>query len=165
MVGTGLFTGLLVMSLMFMMCSAALSSVLGSFKQRRSHFWMRVSLFQFVPAVLPGLFALSAKVGIVGEGTLRTTGPRLAVACALSLVVVPALLYRSSSSRPDDSRGGSDPEPDPPPDPPDPPHGGISLPDASQSAARLRDHSGGGRRWRKPRRAAREPDRIPARAR
>ena len=153
------------MSVMFVMCSAALSSVLGSFKQRRSHFWVRALLFQFVPAVLPGLLALSEKVGMVGEGTSRTTGPRLAVGCAVSLVVVPALLYRSSSSRPDDAGGGSDPGPDPPPDPPDPSHGGIPLPDADQSAARLRDHSGGARRGRKPRRATREPDRIPTRAR
>jgi hypothetical protein len=159
------------MSVMFVMCSAALSSLLGSFKQRRSHFWLRALLLQLVPAVLPGLLALSEKVGIVGEGTLRTTGPRLAVASALSLVVVPALLYRSPSSGSGDSGGGSDfgggsdPGPDPPPDPPDPPHGGIPLPDADQSAARLRDHSGGGRRWRKPRRAAREPDRIPTRVR
>ena len=153
------------MSVMFVMCSAALSSLLGSFKQRRSHFWMRALLVQLVPAVLPGLLALTEKAGIVGEGTLRTTGPRLAVACALSLVVVPALLYRSPSSRPEDSGGGSDPGPDPPPDPPDPPHGGIPLPDARQSAARLREHSGDRRRWRKPRRAAREPDRIPTRAR
>jgi hypothetical protein len=153
------------MSVMFMMCSAALSSVLGSFKQRRSHFWMRVSLFQFVPALLPGMLALSAKIGIVGEGTLRTTGPRLAVACALSLVVGPALLFRSSSSRPEDGGGGGGPGPDPSPDPIGPSDGGIALPDADQSAARLRDHSGGGRRERKPRRAAREPDRVPTRAR
>jgi hypothetical protein len=158
-------TGLLVMSVMFVVCSAALSSVLGSFKQRRSHFWGRALLFQFVPAVLPGLFALSEAVGILGERTLRTTGPGLAVACALSLLVVPVLLYQGSSSRPDDSGGGGDPRPDPPPGPQDPPDGRIPLPDADQSATRLREHSGGRRRWRKPRRAAREPDRVPTRAR
>src|SRR5690242_19840515 len=152
------------MSVMLVMCSAALSSVVGSFRQRRSHFWIRASLLQLVPAALPGLLALTEKVGIVGEGALWTVGPRLAVVCALSLLVAPALLYRGAGSRPDDPGGGSDPGPEPPPDPPGPSHSGLPLPDAGPTAARLRDHSGGGRRWRKPRRAAREPD-IPTRTR
>jgi hypothetical protein len=165
MVVTALDTSLLVMSVLLVICSAALSSVLGSFQRRRSHFWVRSLLLQFLPAVLPGLLALSEKVGIVGAGTLRAAGPRVAVACALSLLAVPALLYKSSGSRPDDSGGGSDPGPDPPPGPPNPPRPRIPLPDADQSAARLRDHSGGGRRWRKPRRPTREPDQTPTRAR
>lgn len=142
-----------------------LVSVLSSYKRRRSHFWMRVSLLLLVPAVLPALFALSASVGLVREGALHTTGLRVAVMCPLSLILAPAFLYRGSSAPPGDSRGdsrgGSDPWPEPPPDPPEPSGEGIPLPDADQSPKRVRDHNETPRP-RGPRRSTREPQRTPA---
>lgn len=149
---------------MLLLCSAMLVSVLSSIKQRRQHFWMRAALLLLVPALVPALLALSEAVGLVGEGTLLTTGLRIAVACPLALILAPVLLCRGSHVLPgdsrDDFRGGGEPRPEPPRNPLDHPDGGIPLLDADQCSTRQRDHADGWRRWRGPRRPAREPERI-----
>jgi hypothetical protein len=135
-------TGLIVSSALFVVCFAALSSVVGAFTTRRSHFWLRALLLPVLPAVLPAALTFSVKLGIVRGATMRAVGPALAVVCALVLFALPFALFRGSGAPPADSEGGDDIGPGPPPElPPNPPSGGIPLPDAEQGRRRLRDHS------------------------
>jgi hypothetical protein len=146
--------------LLFLACFAALASVVGSFRERRSHFWLRVVLLAVVPAVLPVMLAAGERSGVLSSRALESDGPILVVACAMTLIFLPLLLYRASGAAPGDSEDGNDSGPGPPPGPPPPPHGGIPLPDAEQSRARLRDHTRGERRGRKARRTSRKPERV-----
>lgn len=148
-------------SVAFVLCFAVLARLAGSSRDRRSYFWVRALFLAVGPASIPMLLAAGEKLGVFPRGTLQTFGPWTAFACVLSLIVMPASLYRRSGASPGDSDddGGSGPQP--PPDAPDPPGGGIPLPDAEQSPARVRDHNGARRRWRRVRRATREPRRTP----
>ncbi|SRR5579884_3028025 len=112
--------------------------------------------------VLPWVVTLIAPVGDQAVVTLLLLG----LAWALLLVVLaPRLLFGGPGSDHGPSDGGG-PGPRPGDDrpPPRPPGGGIPLPDAEQSAARVRGPHKPGRAVRF-RRGAREHERRPSRVR
>jgi hypothetical protein len=97
------------------------------------------------------------------EGTLLLVS---AIWFFSAILLAPAVIFRdsgSSSGSDGEGEGGGGGGPPPLPLPPAPPRGGIPLPDAEQSATRLRDHDRPARRRLARRRPAREPDRTPAR--
>ena len=89
---------------------------------------------------------------------IPTFGLMLWLALAVGAVVLaPVCCYRSAGSTAGSSGGGGGDGIDPLP--PSRPRGGIPLPDAEQSGARVRDHVRPKLRDASPRRPAREPTR------
>jgi hypothetical protein len=129
----------------------------------RSRFGLRFAGF-VAGVTLPEVLALlAATLGIVSK---ETVVPLLVgLSCGLVLLVLaPRLLFYGLGSDPgppdDDDDDGAGPGDDRPS--PTPPTGGLPLPDAQQSAMRLR----GPRYWRRSarsRRRSREPARMPVR--
>lgn len=97
---------------------------------------------------------------------LMVAGVHLLGLGCVAVLMVGAL--RGGDGPPPASEGGSDDgwgnEPRRPRGPSDVPWGGVPLPDADQSALRLRDHGKlADRSGKRERRPAREPERIPVR--
>jgi hypothetical protein len=128
--------------------------------QRRPHFWIRV--------LLEALGMVAAVLVLFGAIELKLLPEHVLVLLWLVLVVgaviaAPACCYRSGHSPPGSSDGGGGGGIDPVP--PSGPQGGIPLPDAKQSDARVRDHTRPKLHTCRPRRSAREPARGPTRVR
>jgi hypothetical protein len=125
----------------------ALAFAGGPHCERRPHFWLRALSVALIPAAVVSI----APVFL----------PLLVLFAVPTMMLLPALLYRSWDPPPgsDDDGRGPDPDP-PPPSTPPAPRGGIPLEDAEQSRARMRDHSRP--RLREPgvRRPVREPERT-----
>jgi hypothetical protein len=115
-------------------------------------------------AVVAGLMVY-VELKVIPGAALVVLAPGLFLAVPLSVVVVAAVVFAAfeppASTGADDGSGGSAPsQPNPPPDRPD---GGIPLPDAEQSSARVRDHNRPWRRSLPSRRSPREPVQPPVR--
>jgi hypothetical protein len=137
----------------------------GSAGQRRSHFWVRVSLASLgLPALMAALVGI-ARLNVLPDGAAQAFSPLLFFLGVIALMLVPGLLYRSSGSSPgsSESGGGGGPGPGPPRPPPDVPGGGVPLPDADQASVRLREHGTRNFGALKRRRPAHEPGRTPTR--
>jgi hypothetical protein len=161
------FTGFVIMAVVFLEpWLLALCIAVGSGRQRRSHFWVRVLL---AALALPALIA--AFVGVARQRVLplpdddagKELLTLLFVVGVIALMFVPGLLYRRSdrSPGPSESDGGGAGPGRPRPSP-DGPRGGVPLPDAEQARARDRDHETPKLDDRKRRRPTHEPRRTPA---
>jgi hypothetical protein len=147
----------IVLSLAAIPLSVLVSSLRDRSLRRRSRFRLRLAGFGIAMAV-PWMIELPSAIS--EQGSLAPI--LLALGWGLLLVALaPALLFRGVALDPgssDDSGAG----PDDHPRPPDRPIGGIPVPDAEQSAERVR-----GPHTRppatRPRRPAREPERSPLR--
>jgi len=129
--------------------------------QRRPHFSMRVALLCLGMA--------AAQLGLFGAMDQKLLPQHVLMLFWLvltlgALIVAPVCCYRGTGSTPGSSDGGgggrgTDPSP------PSGPRGGIPLADAGQSDVRVRDHARPRMYRPGPRRAAREPARLPTRRR
>jgi hypothetical protein len=131
----------------------------GPRSQRREHFWLRLLAAPVVPAVACAIASL-----IVPIWKMQAVVMAFWVLAIPALMLLPTLLYRPSGPPPGpggDEGGGRGPEPPRPA--PTRPRGGIPLPDAEQSRARMRDHLRPRLTDRGPRRPAREPAPTPHR--
>lgn len=142
----------------------ALWLAVGSARQRRSHFWVRVLIASLgLPALVACLIAVG-QLNVLSNNVATALLSSLFFAGVIALMLVPGVLYRGSGPSPgtSESDGGGGPGPGRPPPSPDIPRGGLPLPDAEQASARVRDHT-----WPRfdelPRRPAHEPRRRPAR--
>jgi hypothetical protein len=144
----------------------ALWVAVGSGRQRRSHFWVRISAACLAVPALIAILIATARSKVLPNEAARALLPFLLLVGVIALMLVPGVLYRGSGSSPgpsdSDGGGGGGPGPGQPPRPPDAPRGGIPLPDADQARVRARDHIGPRFRERARRRTAHEPGRSPA---
>lgn len=124
--------------------------------RRRPRFWTRVSLLclGMVGAQLALFGAMDLK--LLPEHVLMAVWLMLIVS---ALVIAPACCYLGAGPPPGSSDGGSGGGGEPLL--PTAPQGGIPLPDSRQSDARVRDHARPKLHHPGPRRAAREPARLP----
>ena len=137
--------------------------------ERQPSFAIRVSLFVLLVVLLSpsaALFVLLIASPSFGEAAGNALG-WVAVVMGIAAVMLARRLFSRHWRLPpgpsdsDDGGGGGGSGPREPDAPPDAPRGGIPLPDAEQSRERVRDHDRPGRRRLRPRRPAREPDRLP----
>jgi hypothetical protein len=132
--------------------AASLFASLGFGLERQSHFGCRVFLFSLVPPSLVLVVTGAVELHALPEHTGVVIALLLLSGCLPGLMLVGAVLYRSSDSPSSggDDRGGSGP--DRPPSPPDPKSGGPPLPHADPARWRLRDHDRPARGSVQPRR-------------
>jgi hypothetical protein len=132
--------------------AASLFASLGFGLERQSHFGCRVFLFSLVPPSLVLVVTWAVELHALPEHTGVVIALLLLSGCLPGLMLVGAVLYRSSDSPSSggDDRGGSGP--DRPPSPPDPKSGGPPLPHADPARWRLRDHDRPARGSVQPRR-------------
>jgi len=145
----------------------ALWIAVGSARQRRSHFWIRISLAALaLPALMAALVGL-AHLSLLSDDAARLLFPGVLFFGVVALMLIPGLLYHGSDSSPGPSEpdGGGGPGPGPRPPSPQGPRGGIPLPDAEQASARARDHTAPSFDQPSRRRPEHEPGRVPARTR
>ncbi len=138
---------------------ALVSALFDRSLRRRSRFWQRFAGI-VIAVVLPELAAVAAPVGEQTVVLLIWGGLAWGI-----LLLVPAwfVLFDRRGLDPGSANGDDDgPGPENGPPTPRPPIGGIPLPDAEPSSARVRDHRPP-RRTPPPRRPVREPERPPAR--
>jgi hypothetical protein len=135
----------------------------GAGQQRRSHFWVRISMASLVLPSLVAVVVELARLNVLPDAVAR--GSSLFFVGVVALMFVPGLLYRGSGSSPgpSESDGGGGVGPEPPRFSPDAPRGGVPLPDAAQASVRARDHNAP--RFDGPHRRgpAHKPGRAPAR--
>jgi hypothetical protein len=141
--------------------------------ERQPSFAVRVSLFVLLIVLLSplvALFVLMIAAPAFAQATANGFGA-LAVAMAVPGIMLARRLFSphwrlppGPSDYDDGGGGGGGSGPREPDAPPGVPRSGIPLPDAEQSRERVRDHDRPRRRLR-PRRPAREPDRLPTRPR
>lgn len=155
---TALFVWLVVIGLGSIVFGLAGGSSLAV--QRRRHFWARVFLqcLGMIAAVWVLFGAMELK--LVSDHVLMLLWLLLVVG---ALIIAPACCYRGADSAPGSSDGGGGDGPDPLP--PRGPQGGVPLLDARQSDVRVRDRTRPKLYRPGPRRAAREPARVPTRPR
>jgi hypothetical protein len=157
----------------FIIWLAAFALVFGTFvvfagprRERKPHFWLRVLILPCAPMLIAAMLIVSGELHLLPDRVAQTFLLSVVFLTIPGLMLVPALLYRrpGPSPGPSEDEGGGGPGPEQPPARPTPPIGGIPipLPDAEQSRTRLRGPRGP-QRWRRPRRPAREPQRLPAR--
>jgi hypothetical protein len=143
----------------------ALWIAVGSGRQRRSHFWVRLVLASLaVPSLVEAVIGIS-RLNVLSDEASKTLFTFLLFLGVIALMLVPSLLYRPSGSPPSppESDGGGGGGPEQPPRSPSPPRGGVPLPNAEQARVRARDHAPPRFAELTRRRSAREPGRKPAR--